>query len=646
MKINKISIYLIFALFALTVNSCTDYLEKTPDSTISAEEAFKDFMNFQGFVEQIYICVPDKLKNGSNSTINWGDDELMNGGAPGHFTAQVDLGNYWNWCTSNTTWLYKSNDNPSSTANSAHGLYSGGWYAIRKANLGLENFDKLKDATQLEKDVILGQLYFFRAFFHFEMSMYWGELPYIQQSLDAADIPRYGRLPYNELIDLIAADFRKAADLLPIDWDDELIGEATFGKNSLRLTRVAALSYLGKAYLYGASPLMVHGAQLGGTKTYDYDAEYAAKAAEAFGEALAIIDKGDTRFSLAEFDYTNVYNHEKNPAASSCFTEIIYTHHNNFAMPGSTELIFAGPAGNQNGAYNSIWAHGLYYGPKVNAMVSHDNVIHLPAANYVDLYGMDNGLPLDDPASGWDPKFPYKNRDPRFYHDIMFDGFEFVTVPIPTKDDPKYKYLELANGGWAMDDYYGSRSGYYYQKLAPHFINKYEWNNSWGAFYHAHLPYMRVADVYLMYAEALAATDGPSGKSSNFTLSAEEAINKVRDARGVGHVAATYTGDNKKFMDEIRRERAVELAWEGHRFCDLRRWLLLTEPGYTVKTKHTFDRVHDNDWYKTNDPRDAEVVNFKEEVVVERQLSIKHYWLPFPRRDVQLSTDFQQNPGW
>jgi len=99
-------------------------------------------------------------------------------------------------------------------------------------------------------------------------------------------------------------------------------------------------------------------------------------------------------------------------------------------------------------------------------------------------------------------------------------------------------------------------------------------------------------------------------------------------------------------MDEIRRERAVELMFEGHRFSDLQRWLLLTEAPYTIKTSQEFDRVHDADWYKSNDPRDAQVANFREEVILERVFGTKHYWFPLPDSEVYLYADFPQNPGW
>ena len=151
-----------------------------------------------------------------------------------------------------------------------------------------------------------------------------------------------------------------------------------------------------------------------------------------------------------------------------------------------------------------------------------------------------------------------------------------------------------------------------------------------------------------MYAEACAAINGAKGKSSNFSKTAEDAINTLRDRVGAEHVNAKFTGDPKKFMDEVRRERACELAFEGHRFCDLQRWLLLTEYPYNIKTKQVFNRVENLDWYKNpeNDPRDAEVSGWRETVIVTRPFTERNYWFPFFKKDVSIYDGFEQNPGW
>jgi len=99
-------------------------------------------------------------------------------------------------------------------------------------------------------------------------------------------------------------------------------------------------------------------------------------------------------------------------------------------------------------------------------------------------------------------------------------------------------------------------------------------------------------------------------------------------------------------MDEVRRERAVELSFEGFRFNDLQRWLLLTEEPYTIKTSQEFERVENEDFYKNNDPAEAEVRNFREETILKRVFGTKHYWFPLLDNDVYLYAEFPQNPGW
>ena len=102
---------------------------------------------------------------------------------------------------------------------------------------------------------------------------------------------------------------------------------------------------------------------------------------------------------------------------------------------------------------------------------------------------------------------------------------------------------------------------------------------------------MRLADVYLLYAEATAVGYGsPQSKATSINLTAVDAINKVRDRAGIGHVAGKFLGSTDSFMSELRRERAVELAFEGHRFVDLRRWMLLLDRPYTYKKGIEFDR--------------------------------------------------------
>jgi starch-binding outer membrane protein, SusD/RagB family len=636
---------LLFAT-SIAVLSCQDFLDKEADAIVSEEEAFKNFKNFQGFIEEIYNCIPDKEKNYWTTSWNWGDDEIFNLEGSWHMTNQVDLGNFWGWQAGRLsqpgTWLDKPTTNPKSTNRFEHALWPHAWYSIRKVNLGLENLDKLTSATQEEKDVIAGQLYFFRAWWHFEMMQYFGGLPYIDIVLPADEKPTLPRLSYQECADKAGEDLAKAAALLPIDWDKSVVGSNTSEKNQLRANKIMALGYLGKNYLWASSPLMKNGAELGGGNTYNYDETYAQKAAEALGQLLSLVESGQTQYSLAEFNYKDIYNHVKADDAMSSFSDIFYTTGQSWLMPGSTEAIFRGPSTDANG---SNWNTTKTFGPKVQGIVEHDNIIHQPTANYVNFYGMANGLPLDDPASGFDPAYPFKDRDPRFYHDIIFDGFKYVNAAMPAETE-YLRYAGLHTNGTMRGAANGSRTGYFIQKLVPHTANKYDGAYNWSANLHVYLPYMRLGDIYLMYAEACAAFGGATGKSSNFTKTAEDAINTLRDRVGAGHVNASYTGNREKFIDEVRRERAVELSFEGFRFNDLQRWLLLTEYPYNVKTSQEFDRMEDADFYKDNDSKDARVANFREQVILTRQFSTRHYWFPLKVADVSMYAEFQQNPGW
>lgn len=660
--LNKVKTGVCYLLLAsaspLLFTSCTDYLDKEPDSNVGENEAFKNFTNFQGFVEEVYNCIPNKESNYWCCTFNWGEDELMNsGGGDTHETAHFDLGDYRYWYSDPQSFLHTDNLNPTSTDKFNHSLEHA-WYCIRKMNLGLENIDKMTDATPEERNIIKGQLLFFRAWWHEELMAFYGGLPYIDHVLSSSETLNFPRLSFRECAELCAKDFREAADLLPDNWDNTTVGRKTLGKNDMRITKAVALGYLGKVLLWSASPLNELGAQVGALKngnTYKYNAELATRAADALAEAITLIESGTTPYALAEYNYDNIYDHIAATGSKTNYSDIFRTTGQDWKMPGSCEAMLRGPVWDVNG---SNWNFAKLWGPKVNNLVEHDAIIHMPTANYINYaYGMANGEPIkladgsDNPKSGFDPTHPFKDRDPRFYHDIIFDGFRFlITTPTDDADKP-FQYMEMFTGGNMRPSgdparsANGSRTGYFCQKLVPHQCNKLDGMYNWGSSLECYLPYMRVADIYLMYAEAGAAAQGATYKNSNCKYTAEEAINVLRDRVGAGHVSADFRADQKKFIDEVRRERACELAFEGFRWNDLQRWLLLTEYPYNIKTSQEFTRAGNYDFVK-DDPRDAEVAGWKEETILERKFSAKHYLLPFKEDDVYLYKEFNQNPGW
>ena len=556
------------------------------------------------------------------------------------------MGDYRYWYSDPQSFLHSNGLSSTSTDKFSHSLEHA-WYCIRKCNLGLENLEKMTNCTQEEKNIIKGQLLFFRAWWHEELMEFYGGMPYVDTVLDGSQALTLPRLSFQECATKCAEDFRAAADLLPNNWDKTTIGKKTLGKNDLRITKVCALGYLGKVLLWAASPLNNLGAEVGASKngdTYRYNVEFAAKAADALAEAISQVNSGSTPYALAEYKYENIYDHVASEDSKTNFSDIFRTTGKGWKQPGSTEAILRAP---YIGANGSNWNFTKNWGIKINEIVQHDALIHQPTANYVNYYGMANGLPLDDPESGFDPTHPFKGRDPRFYHDIVFDGFQYINTTIG-KDDPDYqfKYVQMYTGSnLRSSSSQGCRTGYYCQKLVPHQANKYDGMYNWGGALQCDLPYMRLADIYLMYAEAGAAVQGANYKSNKCNLTAVDAINVLRDRVEAGHVADKYAANQQKFMDEVRRERAVELAFEGFRWNDLQRWLLLTEYPYNIKTSQEFRRVGNYDFTK-KDPRDAEVTGWSQKTILTRDFSEKHYLLPLKQSDVYLYPEFGQNPGW
>ena len=663
------ALLLIAGCAALT--SCTDWLEKDPEAIVAEDEAFKNYRNFQGYIEEIYNLIPDKEKVNYCTAWNFGDDAVHNTEGYAHMDHQVDLGNYRNWYTNTQCWLKGGDYN-----GRRQSLWDNSWYCIRKCNMGIENIKSLV-GTDEERDLLLGQMYFFRAWWHFELMCYFGGLPYIDQAFEASNIPELPRLSFQECADRCAEDFERAYNLLPLDaqgWDETLAGMQTSGKNDLRVNKFMALCYLGKCYLWAGSPLMkeMEKAKTGGVpqllgassngKTYDYDVAYCKKAAEAFGKALDMVTKGQVTYKLAEYKYSDIYNHVRDENAETNYSDIFYTVKQNWNMPGTTEAIFRGVYPGTNSAN---WNCAKIFGPKVEGLVAHDKIIHHPTANVIDQYGMSNGEPIYlvengeykiNPEAHWDPEHPYKDRDPRFYHDIVFDGFHYVlSTDALTSTQKKHEYCSLYTGGAMRGVADGSSTGYFIQKLVPHQCNEGDKWYDWDYAFQCYLPYMRLAEIYLMYAEARAAfaNDKADLNARDYcsTLSAVDCINALRDRVNspdypMEHVVARFIENPKLFMDEVRRERAVELSFEGFRWCDLQRWLLLTEPPYTVKYSHEFERLEADTWFKDHDPKDARVGNFHKEELITRRLESKHYWFPLPDKDIYLYEGFAQNPGW
>jgi hypothetical protein len=197
-----------------------------------------------------------------------------------------------------------------------------------------------------------------------------------------------------------------------------------------------------------------------------------------------------------------------------------------------------------------------------------------------------------------------------------------------------------------------SKTGYLIRKYIPYKVNNKDNGSEWNNF-RFNCPYIRLAEMYLNYAEAANEAYGPKAIPTDFSsaLTAVDAVNTVRRRvklplnedltkpaemqvygdESLPDVRDLYTADKETFRERIRNERSVELAFEGHRFVDLRRWYLSHLPQYERRYGHDFNKDHT-------------VCN--ETLLFESQFEDKHYWFPFRKADVEQYVLFTQNPGW
>ncbi|WP_290796875.1 RagB/SusD family nutrient uptake outer membrane protein [Flavihumibacter sp. UBA7668] len=243
-----------------------------------------------------------------------------------------------------------------------------------------------------------------------------------------------------------------------------------------------------------------------------------------------------------------------------------------------------------------------------------------PLQNLVDDYETMDGHKIDDPSSGYDPQNPYANRDQRFYESILFNGADYrgrkVETFIPGGRDSKD-----GNENWNT-----SKTGY----LLLKFLNDaYPIDNPWEVAGFQPWIYMRYAEVLLNYAEAQNEAVGPDA-------TVYSAINQIRQRTGINMPVLPAGVTQAEMRERIRNERRIELAFEEHRFYDVRRWKIAmdteNEPAYGMEAVKQGN---------------GSIEYTRKIALTGRKFEEKHYWLPIPRAEIQaLNGKIQQNPGY
>ena len=262
-----------------------------------------------------------------------------------------------------------------------------------------------------------------------------------------------------------------------------------------------------------------------------------------------------------------------------------------------------------------------------------------PTQNLVDAFPMRNGLPITDPASGYDPNNPYVGRDPRLADDILYNGVTFRKKVIITGNyaNPDKEVVDNINNTSSS-----TRTGYYMLKLLRDDVSPNA--SSLMEQYHIY-PRIRYTEMFLAYAEAANDAWGPKVDGANVGFTAYDVIKAIRTRAGLATNEVgmplpegdTYleacAADQAKMTDLIRNERRIELCFENKRFWDLRRWMLPLDE--TVKSMEiSLDKESGDLIYtiKDLDPRSFD--------------NSYQCYGPIPRSETLRWSKLKQNKGW
>ena len=261
-----------------------------------------------------------------------------------------------------------------------------------------------------------------------------------------------------------------------------------------------------------------------------------------------------------------------------------------------------------------------------------------PSQNLVDAFPMRSGRPITDPKSGYDPKNPYANRDPRLSDDILYNGVTFRNTLIITGTYPNDKDESLDNINYGNTS---TRTGYYMKKLLNEKVSPLQ--SSLVEQYHIY-PRIRYTEMFLAYAEAANDAWGPKADPTGVGFTAYDVIKAIRQRAGLGKDEIGFdlpegdayleecAADQAKMTGLIRNERRIELCFENKRFWDLRRWKMpLNE---TVKGIMI-------------DRNDEGELSYKVIDVEERKYDSSYQWYgPIPKSEVLKWSNLKQNKGW
>jgi starch-binding outer membrane protein, SusD/RagB family len=481
------------------------------------------------------------------------------------------------------------NKNAINSTNNPDDVWASMYAGIRKCNIFLKEIEDngiigQTNSIPVEKDGLKvrdfykGQALFLRAFFHFELLKRYQNIFYVTKVLDPFnedELFSEEQIPFDQAVEKIVADFDAASALLPANYLQSGSTDKKDESYNGRPTKWTPLALKTRVLLYAASPL----------NNPNNDKDKWLRAANA---AKEIIDS--KAYGLGTF--SGIFN-----------------------TPYNKEIIFAASASNRNDI------------ERFNLPVSFEGSGYMnPTEDLVKEFGMaskTHGAKYDD----FDPNDPYslvntRKREERFRYTIFANGSRLNGVDVAT-------YVGGKDGLFATPT--ATKTGYYMSKFVDPVLDLAKNNTSQRPWV-----FMRYAEILLNYAEALNEYDNTANFSA--ITSSLDLIRDRASLRKFNTSDKNLLRDQAEMRKYIKMERRIELAFEEHRYWDLRRWKdaeeVLNKP---VMGMRIVKDENGNFSYTT----------FEAD---QRVFDPKMYWYPIPRTEIlkykHAGKTIVQNPGW
>lgn len=613
MELQKIHRLLIIAALAVLVcmPSCKDYLDVVPDNIPTIDHAFNNRHEAEGYLFGCFSFLPRFGDPTINPALLGGDEiwyqDPVSGFNPrlwyiarGTQGTTAPLADYW---ASEQTNYDLQGGLPIFTA-------------LRDCNIFLENIHKPFDLTDGERELWVAEVKFLKAFYHFWLLRMYGPIPVIRENLPISagthEVQRY-REPVDSVVSYIVQLLDEAAPDLPLKIESMVIDMG-------RPTKAVALALKAQVLTLAASPLFNgnpdyaqivdnRGVQLF-PQTYERDKWRVA--AEALKEAIDVAhEAGHTLFDFRTTNYATNLSEQ---------TILAMQVRGAATERWNSEIIWGDPNSNTNPLQAAC--HPIFFAAQISGGIKKN---YAPTMRMVEQFYTRNGVPVEEDTdwAGVDPmglrtgdeahKYYIKqgfetinlhfDRESRFYGSIIFDGGTmYGNGRITTDNNMWVTELKAGHPGGGMTpiDRHAS-TGYLCKKLL-HYLTAVPDNSASISNYRYAFPIIRLADLYLMYSEALnewKETPDPDVYQYIDLVRARSGLQGVVESWANHSIQPDKPLSREGMREIIQRERMNELAFEGVRFWDLRRWKLaetyMNKPvrglDLTGETAETFYRV-------------------------------------------------------